>query len=537
MIKFLKKIPLLLLCFNIYCQRSAFDSAILNQEKNIKLLEAKQLIKNGMKFLANNSFEHTCQEFINNPTWRKGDLYISIYDEKGVCYAHGDNNDLIWHNFSTLKDLLKAPLVDSMFKIGEQGGFIIYFWNNGYKMSFVKTVYKNKKKYILESGYFPQDSEYACTELAAIIKSHITKSGIKEIVSILNDKLNPLSIGETDPFIYDMNGVYLAGEDQLLISQKLLDKKDDRGISYVQEFIKIAKTKKGQGWITFLWKGEEKRCFIQKVVDPKTNIAYVVGVGYYPNITYKTVTNFVERAAQSVLENGPGQSFSDFNSKANNFQRGQLRIFAYDMKGICKADGKYPNNTGQNYYNLKNIENRYIVREMINLVKNKRSGWISYAHENAFANAYIQKVTTGTGETYIVGSEFYPSTKKTLTETIVTEAVQYLETHENWNAFRLFSLKHSWFHWGEQYIFIYDINGNCLVNGFKTQSIWRNFLRTTDQDDKLVVGNLISKALDGGGWESFKLLNSTKLAYVKTVTKTKDNGETETFIVGSSYFQ
>lgn len=536
MINNINKIFMCLFFINVYCPDNLSESSVVDKDRNIKLQESQQLIKNGISFFSKNSLEFSCQEFLYNPIWRKGDLYISIYDSDGTCYAHGDEDNLIWHNFSSLTDITKTPLIKSMFQAGDKGGTVIYFWNNSYKISFVKTTNKNGKNYVFEVGYFPQDAKYACVEMVALMKKYINQSSIKEVTGLLSDNINPLSIGEIEPFIYDLKGYMKAGNNPILIGQNLINAKDDRGMQFVQEFIKIAKNRTGKGWFSYLWKGEEKKCYIERAIDPKTKEFYILGAAYYPNENYKTVENFVAKASQSILDNGPGQAFSDFNSKSNGFIRGNLTIFAYDLKGICKANGKSPNSTNQNFYNTKNIEGRYIVREMINLLKNKRTSWISYANANSFANAYIQKVTTGSGETFIVGCEFYPSIKKTLTETLVSEAAQYLINNPTSKAFRLFSLKHSWFHWGEQYIFIYDIKGTCLVNGFKTNSIWRNFIRTSDQNDKLVVGNLISKALDGGGWDTYNLLNSTKNMYVQSVSKDLPNGEYERYIIGSGYF-
>lgn len=517
-------------------QSALFEETVIDENIHKKLKSAKLLITNGINFINNNSFEHSCQEFINNFIWRKGELYIAIYDSSGICYAHGEDNDLIWHNFSVLTDITKNPLIKQMFDIGKQGGIIIYFWNNAYKVSYVKSLKKNGKDYVFEVGYFPQDAKYACTQLVSMVKGNIEKNGIQETYDLLNTKSNPFVIGQVAPFIYSYEGILKAGGNPILIDQNFLKAKDEENKFYVQDFIQIAKSRTHKGWKSYFIGGVERKAYIENVIDPKTKTPYAIIAAYFPDETYRTVKNFVEKAVDSVLQAGPKKSFSDFNSTANKFKRGNLTIFAYDKKGLCKANGSSPNNTGQNFYNTKNKENRYIVREMIELLKNKRSAWISYASHNSFTNAYIQKVVNGRNKTFIIGSEFYPSTKKTLTETIVSEAAQYLKQHPTWEAFRLFSQKHSWFSWGDQFIFVYDIKGTCLVNGYKTEAIWRNFLKTTDQDDKLVVGNMISTALDGGGWYSYRIFNSTKYVYLQMVEKEMPNGSFETFILGSGYF-
>jgi cytochrome c len=82
-------------------------------------------------------------------------------------------------------------------------------------------------------------------------------------------------------FVYDMDGKVLAhGQNPKMVGKDMSDMADPDGKLYVQERIKIAKTK-GSGWQNYKFsnptnkKIEEKTAYIEKVDD------FIVGAGAY----------------------------------------------------------------------------------------------------------------------------------------------------------------------------------------------------------------------------------------------------------------
>ena len=92
--------------------------------------------------------------------------------------------------------------------------------------------------------------------------------------------------GKTYVFIDDMNGNVLVNPPSPeIVGKNLIDMKDAKGKAFVQEFIKIAKTK-GTGWVDYWWpkpgeaKPSKKMSYIKKAKMP-TGEMVVVGAGAY----------------------------------------------------------------------------------------------------------------------------------------------------------------------------------------------------------------------------------------------------------------
>ena len=78
----------------------ADSSALSANDGNIerKALECKRLTNNGIKHFMKKSVENACNDFIHDTIWRKGELFVFVFDAQGVVLAHGDDTDLIWKN-------------------------------------------------------------------------------------------------------------------------------------------------------------------------------------------------------------------------------------------------------------------------------------------------------------------------------------------------------------------------------------------------------------------------------------------------------
>lgn len=61
--------------------------------------------------------------------WVKKDLYVMVYDGKGVALAHGANEKLVGKDMSAVKDANGVPVVTGMVALAAKGGgWFDYDW-------------------------------------------------------------------------------------------------------------------------------------------------------------------------------------------------------------------------------------------------------------------------------------------------------------------------------------------------------------------------------------------------------------------------
>jgi cytochrome c len=88
--------------------------------------------------MANAAFDHikkvgaekAYKDFtVDKAAWTKKDLYVMVYDGKGVALAHGGNDKLIGKDMSAVKDPNGKPVIGSLLaKAASGGGWFDYDW-------------------------------------------------------------------------------------------------------------------------------------------------------------------------------------------------------------------------------------------------------------------------------------------------------------------------------------------------------------------------------------------------------------------------
>jgi len=502
---------------------------------NRKSQEAKQLVLNGVKHFMKESVGTACNDFVHNTLWRKGELFVFVFKESGACLAYGDDYDMIWHSIKGVKGVGGKPLINDMFTVGDQGGRISFLWNNGYQTAYVKTVLKDGQKYVLGSGFYPENDEFATKQLVKTAVAYFNENGRESTFALISNPHGPFVKGDIYMFAYDFNGVVVAhGQNAALVGQNLIDLQDSRGKPLIKELIEVAKTK-GKGWVEYYWRNEFKRSYVEKVVDQKTKIEYLIAAGYHPNVTLSTVKNYVESAVRELRAVGSEKAFAEFSNVVGKFGIGALGIFVFDLEGNCKANGQNPAFVGQNLMKLRNADGRYFVKDMIKNANKKGKALVSFVSRNANAVAYVEYVETPDGK-FVVGAEFFPSSKTASTQTLVNRALELVRQPDVDEAFTLLSERGGDYIRGDLSVFVYDETGTRLVNGTQKSQIWKNLINATDQEGKMIINEIITVAVNGGGWVEYQARNVRRKVYVKSVPKKLDNGKYKNYIVGSGYF-
>ena len=146
---------------------------------------------------------------------------------------------------------------------------------------------------------------------------------------------------------------------------------------------------------------------------------------------------------------------------------------------------------GQNLSKLQDVHGKYFVKDTIDEARKYGAALVNYTNFNAHTVAYVENVETPDGK-FVVGAEFYPASKTASTTALVNEAEAYLREHLAGQAFGVFSRRNAQFLRGDLHIFVYDENGTRLVNGPHKSQIWHNFLKSTDQQGKTIINDLIT---------------------------------------------
>jgi hypothetical protein len=106
----------------------------------------------------------------------------------------------------------------------------------------------------------------------------------------------------------------------------------------------------------------------------------------------------VDKALAHVKAVGPEKAYADFNTPGNQFFDGELYIFAYDMQGKNLALGGNPKMTGKDLIDMKSADGKPLIRDLIEIIKTKGSGWYDYKWANPETKkiqdktSYIKKI-------------------------------------------------------------------------------------------------------------------------------------------------
>ena len=101
----------------------------------------------------------------------------------------------------------------------------------------------------------------------------------------------------------------------------------------------------------------------------------------------------VEKAHVYAKANGKAKALAAFNNPRGEFVKGELFIFAQDFYGVILAYGGNTAMVGQNLYESKDVNGKYLGKGMIDIAKKQGNGWYEYYFLNPHTNTVQPKVT------------------------------------------------------------------------------------------------------------------------------------------------
>jgi cytochrome c len=114
--------------------------------------------------------------------------------------------------------------------------------------------------------------------------------------------------------------------------------------------------------------------------------------------TREEAVAMVKKAAAYLKDNGREKAFAEFNKQPGSFRDRDLYVFVMEMNGLEVMNGNNPKLVGKNLLELKDANGKMMVKEFIDVAKNKGSGWVDYAWpspvkgEIEHKSTYVEKV-------------------------------------------------------------------------------------------------------------------------------------------------
>jgi len=108
----------------------SLSTAALAQEHGSKE-EAKAMVDAAIEHVKKVGGDQAMKDFTSDKAkWTKKDLYVFVYDMKGISLAHGANEKLVGKDMSQVKDSNGKPIIVEMIKLTSAGkdGWVDYDW-------------------------------------------------------------------------------------------------------------------------------------------------------------------------------------------------------------------------------------------------------------------------------------------------------------------------------------------------------------------------------------------------------------------------
>ena len=227
--------------------------------------------------------------------------------------------------------------------------------------------------------------------------------------------------GDTYIFVNDTKGICLVNPaEPEMQGTSIADFRDADGKPVFSLGLAATAGADHRGWIHYLWpkpgqtKPVWKSSFLIRVTAP-SGTDYIVGSGLYDSPTERLfIAQTVDQAAALIKKEGR-DAFPALRSKAGPFLYGDTSVFVFDGHGTDLVSPDRPELEGQNVLDLKDADGNYIVRNIMSLLKDTDSGWISYSWprlgqtEPAHKTSFVRKLDLK-GDTLYLGAGLYRDT-------------------------------------------------------------------------------------------------------------------------------
>jgi len=270
---------------------------------------------------------------------------------------------------------------------------------------------------ILESQYQFRET-IDLIDFVETASKYFSQKGVEAFIDF-GEEGNKWLKGERYLFVYDLGGKCVFHPyEKKFVGKNMLDLHDMNGKPVIRYIVDIANnTSKPFGWVHYLWAERReifpswKSAYIMRVNDPR-GIPYIIGSGTYDiRLEKKFMVDIVDAAA-SLIEKEGEVAYSKLADKSTVFYFSGIYIFVISMEGKAIVDPVFPGIKGRDMIDFKDGIGKYVVREMIDKLKEKNKVFIVYLWPKPGQSTlskkivYIRKVKVG-DENVIVGSGLF----------------------------------------------------------------------------------------------------------------------------------
>ena len=498
-------------------------------ELHRKIEAAEQMVNDAAEFFNQNTLGNACRSFGKDERWYNGEIDIDMFDADGNCYLYGSELLDLWTNFKEVEKVqetrgissrpLGIGVIEDMVAKGDKGGgWVSFEWNFAINYSYVRTVVKEGVKYIISSGIYPESPRFQIQQLAKSAIRYAQRKGAAAAFQQINNPSGEFVLGDSYLWAYNMKGECFAhAHNPALIGQSMINFQDTPGHYRNKDMIALV-NKQGSGWIDYEESGIKKYAYVEGFEDPKTKQHYIIGGGYYPDLTDETIISFVKKATEYLKAQGATVALRDFSSYTGGFIKGPLRIAVYSPDGLVLADANNPIFIGQNLMNARDAEGKEYIRDLIQDVSSKGRAWVTYLSDKAYKQDYGEFVETPDGK-YIVAAGFWPTSKERSARALSDKAALHLSLTANVEAMHSFTTYNSSFLRGDLFVEVYDDQGICYAYGWDRDHVWNDEKLVLDKKGYPIIDQVINVAQRGGGWAEYEMNKATRRVYAQMVTK------------------
>lgn len=328
---------------------------------------------------------------------------------------------------------------------------------------------------------------------------------------------------ETYVFVLDPLGDMVVHPDPALEGKNQLDLKDINGRPVIRGLLgAVATPGRSEGWYHYEWPvpggilPRWKSSFVQRVQAPSGK-SYVVGAGMYNDRMERAFVVDAVKDAIGRIEKEGKAAFSLLRDPAGPFVVKDTYVFAIDMAGVDLVNPGFPNLEGRNLLDVKDTRGKLLIREMLDVVRTRGSGWVDYMWPrpgesvSTLKSAYVggakvggELIAVGCG-VYLAGAPTTPPPTPTLTAPEMMELVRggaAVLAQQGDRAYAQFREKGSrWFR-DDTYLFVWTLDGTRVFHAADPAGEGQDVSGLKDVRGR-PIGKMIleaAKSASGEGW-------------------------------------
>ncbi|WP_434513266.1 cache domain-containing protein [Dechloromonas sp. ARDL1] len=240
---------------------------------------------------------------------------------------------------------------------------------------------------------------------------YLKANGPEKSWKAFNNRSGPFVKKDLYVYVIDTKGTYVANgaAPVELVGLNVLDTVDAAGLPLFREMIAVT-DKQAEARIRYVWLNRKSNHVEPKHAWLYRDGNYILGVGYYaPRSSADDARKLLDAASDQIRRQGMARALASFNDRNGPFVRDDLYVFAVNLaNGKFEAHGMNPKWTGTDASDLHDVEGKPLMKEMLELARNKGEGSVDYVWRNPITNAVENKRTFVRRENgSLIGVGFY----------------------------------------------------------------------------------------------------------------------------------